>query len=82
MQSSWLGKNTVKDTSFAVSERRWMTTTIFHDRFDKFIKKVKTKPKLLVFDGHMTHLALATVPLAKSENISLVKLPAPCTDVM
>ena len=65
-----------------VSESRWMTTTIFHDWFDKFIKKVKTKPILLVLDGHMTHLSLATVQLAKSENIILVKLPAHCTDVM
>ena len=65
-----------------VSESRWMTTTIFHDWFDKFIKKVKTKPILLVLDGHMTHLSLATVQLAKSENIILVKLLAHCTDVM
>ena len=65
-----------------VSKSRWMTTTIFHDWFDKFIKKVKTKPILLVFDGYMTHLSLATVQLAKSENIILVKLLAHCTDVM
>ena len=43
LQSSWLGKNTLKDTYFAVSESRWMTTTIFHDWFDKFIKKSKNQ---------------------------------------
>ena len=36
----------------------------------------------MVFDGHMIHLSLATIQLAKAENISLVKLTACCTDVM
>ena len=39
LQSSWLGKNALKDTYFAVSESGWMTTTIFQDWFDNFIKK-------------------------------------------
>ena len=81
LQCSWLGKNTLKDTYFAVSESGWMPTTIFHDWFEKFIKKVETRPILLVFDGHMTHLSLATLQLTKAAN-SLVKLPAHCTDVM
>ena len=59
-----------------------MTTTIFHDWFEEFIKKVETTTILLVFDCHMTHLSLATVQLAKAENISLVKLTAHCIDVM
>ena len=82
MQSSWLGKNTLKDTHFVVCESGWMTTTIFHDWFEEFIKKVETTTILLVFDCHMTHLSLATVQLAKAENISLVKLTAHCIDVM
>ena len=59
-----------------------MTTTIFHYWFQKFVEKVETRPILLVFDGHMTHLSLATVELAKAENVSLIKLPAHCTDVL
>lgn len=81
LQSSWLGKNTITDTYFAVSGSGWMPATIFHDWFEKFIKKVETRPILLVFDGHMTHLSLATLQLTKAAN-SLVKLPAHCTDVM
>ena len=41
MQSSWLSKSTLKDTYFAVSDSGWMTTTTFHDWFEKFIKKVE-----------------------------------------
>ena len=82
LQSSWLGKNTLKDTYFAVKGSGLITPAIFHDWFDKFVKKAKTRPLLLVFDSHMTHLSLVTVQLEKSEKISLVKLPAHCTDVM
>ena len=82
LQSSWLGKNTLKDTYFAVKRSGLITPAIFHDWFDKFVKKAKTRPLLLVFDSHMTHLSLVTVQLEKSEKISLVKLPAHCTDVM
>ena len=82
IHSSRLSNNTLKDTYFAVSKSGLMTTTIFHDWFEKFIKKVETRLLLLVFDGHLTHSSLATVQLAKAENISLEKLPADCIDVM
>ena len=59
-----------------------MTTKIFHDWFTKFLNEVETRPLLLLFDGHLTHLSLATIDLAIQENISLVKLPAHCTDIL
>ena len=37
---------------------------------------------LLLSDSHLTHLSAATVEIALAENISLVKLPAHCTDVL
>ena len=58
-----------------------MKTKIFHGWFTKFVETVETGPLLLLFDGHLTHLSLATIDLAIQENISLVKLPAHCTDV-
>ena len=59
-----------------------MTTTILHDWFQKSVEKVETRPILLVFDGDMTHLSLANVELAKAGNVSLIKLPAHCADVL
>ena len=82
LQSTWLGSESLKDTYFAASENGWMTTKIFHDWFTKFVKQVETRPLLLLFDGHLTHLSLATIDLAIEENISLVKLPAHCTDIL
>ena len=43
---------------------------------------METTSILLVFDGDMTHLSLANVELAKAENVSFIKLPAHCTDVL
>ena len=59
-----------------------MTTSIFHDWFQKFICKVEVRPILLLFDGHLTHLSATTLELTLAENISLVKLPAHCTYVL
>ena len=60
-----------------------MTTTIFHGWFLNFLQDVSVRrPCILLFDGHLTHLSLNTIDLAIKENISLVKLPAHCTDVL
>ena len=59
-----------------------MTTKIFEDWFASFTKAVKTRPILLLFDGHMTHLSAKTIELAVAEDISLVKLPSHCTDIL
>lgn len=82
LQSTWLGAESLKDTYYSVSDSGWMTTGIFHDWFGKFIQKVKVRPMLLLFDGHMTHLSASTIDLAMKENVTLIKLPAHCTDVL
>ena len=61
LQSTWLGKKSLKDTYYGVSENSWMTTSIFHDWFQTFVCKVEVRPILLLFDGHLTHLSAATV---------------------
>ena len=82
LQSSWLGSESLKNTHYAVSESGWMTAKIFEDWFASFTKAVKTRPILLLFDGHMTHLSAKTIELAVAEDISLVKLPIYCTDIL
>ena len=82
LQTTWLSLESLKNTYFAASNNGWMTTKIFHDWFTKFVETVETKLLLLLFDGHLTHLSLATIDLVIQENISLVKLPAHCTDIL
>ena len=59
-----------------------MKTSILHYCSQKFVCKVEVRPILLLFDGHLTQLSAATVKLALAGNISLVKLPAHCIDVL
>ena len=82
LQTTWLGSESLKDTYFAASNNGCMATKIFHDLFTKFEETVETRPLLLLFDGHLTHLSIATIDLAIQDNISLVKLPSHCTDVL
>ena len=64
LQSTWLEKESLKNTYHGVIENGWMTTSIFLDWFQKFVYKVEVRPILLLFDGHLTHLSAATVELA------------------
>lgn len=83
MQSSWVGTDALPETQYAVSESGWMTRVIFEDFFKSFVEKTKDiRPILLILDGHLSHTSLATVELAKQENISIIKLPAHCTDLL
>lgn len=83
LMSNWRGDSVLPNTFYAVSDSGWMTTGIFHGWFEKFVQETKnTRPLLLLFDGHLTHTSVATIELAIKENISVIKLPAHCTDVL
>ena len=83
MQSTWKGTQEIPGTQYSVSENGWMTTLIFEDIFKHFVEQTKDRrPLLLILDGHISHTSIATIELAKKENISILKLPAHCTDVL
>ena len=82
IQTVWLGSESLKDSYFPARISGWMTTKTFHDWFTTFVETVETRPRLLLFDCHLTHLSFGTIDLAIHVNISLVKLPAHCTDVL
>ena len=83
MWNVWKGQAALPDTWYGHSENGWMTTPVFHEWFTRFVEVTKsTRPLLLLFDGHLTHMSIPTILLAMEENISLLKLPAHCTDTM
>ena len=82
IQTVWLGSESLKDSYFPARISGWMTTKTFHDWFTTFVETVETRPRLLLFDCHLTHLSFGTIDLAIHVNITLVKLPAHCTDVL
>ena len=59
-----------------------MDSEVFAEWFDIFIKMVKDRPLLLLFDGHMTHITLPVIKKAMKEKVIIVKFPAHVTDVL
>lgn len=45
-------------------------------------KTAGTRPLLLILDGHLSHTSLKIVELAIQENITILKLPPHCTDLL
>lgn len=83
--STWKGseeQGMVPGTFFGVSQSGWMTSQVFYDYFKLFIQIVKQRPILMIFDGHMSHLSLQTIELARSNNVSILKLPPHTTDIL
>ena len=65
LQSTWRGNKTLPKTFYGISEKGWMTTGIFADWFKQFVKEVKERPLLIIWDGHMTHVSIDLVKEAK-----------------
>lgn len=83
MQSTWIGEEALPGTQYAVTESGWMTSAVFEDYFKTLAKKTaNTRPLLVILDGHLSHTSLTTVEVAIQENISLIKLPPHCTDLL
>ena len=85
LMQQWIGdpETTPKESIYCVSDNGWMTGNVFHEFFVKFVELTKDKrPLLLILDGHISHTALATLKLAREEQISIVLLPPHCTDVL
>ena len=79
-QSTWRGANALPNTYYTVSETGWMTSKIFFHWFTKFTKEITTRPLLLIFDGHLSHVSVEVIEKAIEENVVLLKLPPHATD--
>ena len=67
-------------TTVSCSDNGWMTTEIFTAWFDTFCTSVTTRPIILVYDGHITHVSIDIVEKARAQNIVIIKLPPHTTD--
>ena len=83
LQSTWYGDSDLPGTTYSCTDSGWMPRDVFEDYFKRFAAVTKDKrPLLLILDGHISHISLNTVDLAMKENISILKLPAHCTDLL
>ncbi|GFO02955.1 pogo transposable element with krab domain [Plakobranchus ocellatus] len=69
-----------KDAAYISSTNGWMEGELYLDWFEKIFLKhtedVKDKPRMLIFDGHNSHLSLALIRKARDNNVVLLRLPA------
>ena len=79
-QSTWRWKNPLPNTLYGISKNRWMTIEIFALWFENFVKQVKKRPLLVVYDRHLTPVSLNLIEKAMEEHITIVKLPPHVTD--
>lgn len=71
--------------AYVSSTNGWMEGTLYLDWFEIFLKHtddVKDKPRVLVFDGHASHLSLALIQMARANNVVLLRLPAHMTHLL
>ena len=75
-----------QDAAYVTSSNGWMEGTLYLDWFEKIFLKhtdnVKDKPRVLVFDGHASHLSLPLIKLARDNNVVLLRLPAHLTHLL
>ena len=64
----------------AKSKSGWMTSDVFYEWFEKFWGSVTQIPLLLIYDGHSTHIYLRLINKARSEDVTLLKLPPQTSD--
>lgn len=65
-------------TRYVTSSSGWMETDQFYEWFKAmFVPRVESLPghKMLIFDGHASHVNLKVVQLALEKNICIICLP-------
>lgn len=84
---SWTGDpDEIEGTFFGATDNGWIDRNVFEAWLDRFIAAVAgrrglladgtPKPVLLIFDGHESHIALASVLKAEAAGVQLFQLPA------
>ena len=63
-------------TLFACSKSGWITQELFLEWFHFFVRSIlPTRPVLLIFDGHSSHIGLKLIQLAQEHDVHLLCLP-------
>ena len=78
-----LSKGEVPGTSYALSDKSWINSEVFQHWFEEhFLKYLpKTRPVLLLLDGHSSHYSPVTIKIAAENQVILFALPPHTTHV-
>ena len=67
----------IKGTKYNTSETGWSNSITFMDWFSNhFLQHVPTRPCILLYDGHATHVTADIIKKARESNVYLFVLPA------
>ena len=80
--ASWFGENALPNTNYCHSVHDWMDSVAFAKWFEIFAETVKDRSLLLLFDGHLTHITIPVITRTLEENITILKFPPRCTDLL
>ena len=78
-QSTWHGKNLLRNICYGTSKNGWMATEVFAMWCKNFVKHVKESPLLVNYDGYLPLTSFNLIEKATKEQITIVKL-LPVTD--
>lgn len=84
LYSSWCVGG-VEAARYAVSHHGWMERALFKDYFKNLFLPESAKysvpnfPRILIFDGHASHISLELAKMAEENNVKLLRLPSQLT---
>lgn len=71
-----------ENTSFAVTDSGYMTSELFLQWFEIFLNNIPpVRPALLILDGHVSHVSVDFVEMAKKNDVHLLVLPPHTTHI-
>ncbi|XP_071055885.1 uncharacterized protein [Onthophagus taurus] len=84
VMENWINEELATQTAVSVTERGWMETTLFYNWFrDVFLANIgRERPVILIYDGHVTHISVKLIQLARANDIIIMKLPPHTTHVL
>ena len=73
----------IPNTFFANSANGWINTELYLQWFDFFLRSIPpTRPVLLIQDGHVSHMSVKLIELARANNIHLLCLPSHTSHIL
>ena len=94
VQSTWrpdLPRNHENYPWLYANSSGWMDSATFYKWFEEWEVKTRTfkegvademEPRLLIYDGHLSHIWYGTLELARMQNVTIIKLPPHTTDLL
>ncbi|XP_053389346.1 uncharacterized protein LOC128552342, partial [Mercenaria mercenaria] len=74
--SEELTKGCFPQTKFTMTKNGWSTAETFKDFLENhFLVHVKSRPCLLLYDGHATHITKDVIELAQKQNVHMFVIP-------